>query len=65
MLNKVRRDRYSGWQGDLGTYIMSADASLEALSDKVLNEGIDPKPVSGRQEALENLVNRAIWSDKS
>jgi xylose isomerase len=65
MLTEVRRERYAGWQGDLGSYIMSADASLEALSDKVLNESIDPEPVSGRQEALENLVNRAIWSDRS
>ena len=23
---------------------------------------IDPKPVSGRQELLENLVNQAIWT---
>jgi xylose isomerase len=42
---------------------MSEEASLESLSEKVVADGIDPKPVSGRQEALENLVNRAIWSD--
>jgi hypothetical protein len=23
---------------------------------------IDPRPVSGHQEALENVVNRSIWS---
>ncbi len=64
-LSKARADRYAGWSGDLGNYIMSDDVSLEALSDKVLAESIDPKPVSGRQEALENLVNRAIWSERS
>ena len=63
-LIKARRERYAGWKGDLGQYILSQDSSLEALSDKVYNEGIDPEPVSGRQEALENLVNRAIWADK-
>jgi xylose isomerase len=61
-LSKVRRDRYAGWQGDLGTYIMSSEASLESISNKVYDEGVDPSPVSGRQEALENAVNRAIWS---
>ena len=35
----------------------------ETFADKVLAEGIDPKPVSGRQELLENEINRAIWSD--
>ena len=64
-LIEARRDRYSGWQRDLGSYIMSAEASLESISDKVLVEGIDPQPVSGRQEALENVVNRTIWSDPS
>lgn len=64
-LTKARAERYAGWQGDLGRYIMSPEASLEAISDKVLSDGIDPKPASGRQEALENLVNRAIWSEPS
>jgi xylose isomerase len=64
-ITKARRDRYADWQGGLGNYIMSAEASLESLSDKVLAEGIDPKPMSGRQEALENLVNRSIWSEQS
>ena len=64
-LIKARRDRYAGWSGDLGTYILSNESTLEALSDKVLSDGIDPEPVSGRQEALENLVNRAIWSERS
>jgi xylose isomerase len=33
---------------------------LAELSDLVLSKGIDPKPRSGRQEALENLVNRYV-----
>jgi xylose isomerase len=64
-LSKARTERYAGWKGDLGAYIMSDSASLEAISDKVLADGIDPKPVSGKQEAMENLVNRAIWSERS
>ena len=64
-LTKARTDRYAGWKADLGTYIMSVDSSLESIADKVLAQGIDPKPVSGRQEMLENEINRAIWSDHS
>jgi xylose isomerase len=64
-LTRARADRYAGWQGDLGRYIMSDESSLESLEARVLTEGIDPKPQSGRQEALENMVNRVIWSDPS
>jgi xylose isomerase len=64
-LTQAREKRYSGWKGDLGTYIMSNEASLEGIADRVLEEGIDPQPTSGRQEALENLVNRTIWSNSA
>jgi xylose isomerase len=64
-LTAARSARYAGWAGDLGQYIMSDQASLEALADKVTSDGLDPEPVSGRQEALENQVNRAIWSEHS
>ena len=36
--------------------------SLEALEAKVAAGEIDPRPVSGRQELLENLVNQRIWA---
>jgi xylose isomerase len=59
---EVARDaRYAGWAGDLGTRIMSGDASLADLEADVASGVVDPGPVSGRQEQLENLVNRAIW----
>ena len=32
------------------------------LAGRVLNGEIDPKPVSGRQELLENVVNQQIWA---
>jgi xylose isomerase len=64
-LTAPRAARYAGWAGDLGQYIMSDQASLEVLAEKVTSEGLDPDPVSGRQEALENQVNRAIWSEHS
>jgi xylose isomerase len=59
-LDKVIEDRYAGWRGELGEKILGGRVSLAELSDQVLEKKLDPKPRSGRQEALENLVNRYI-----
>jgi xylose isomerase len=59
-LEKHVSDRYSGWRGELGERIMGGKASLADLSDHVLAKGIEPKPRSGQQELLENLVNRYL-----
>jgi xylose isomerase len=61
-LERFRTERYAGWAGELGRSILTGQASLEQLSVGVLAGDIDPRPVSGRQEMLENIVNRAIWS---
>jgi xylose isomerase len=53
-------ERYAGWRDGIGAEIMSGRLSLEDLSERVLSQKIDPKPRSGRQEMLENLVNRYL-----
>ena len=53
-------ERYAGWNGALGKDIVSGKLSLSDLSDRVLSQKIDPRPRSGRQELLENLVNRYL-----
>jgi xylose isomerase len=53
-------ERYAGWRSDLGERIAGGKLSLADLSDLVLQKGLDPKPRSGRQEALENLANRYV-----
>ena len=60
-LEAARDRRYAGWAGPLGTAIMEGTATLAGLEEQVAHGGIEPAPVSGRQEALENLVNRALW----
>jgi xylose isomerase len=55
-------ERYAGWSADLGTRIHEGGETLESLEAKVHSGEIDPKPVSGRQELLENRANRVIWS---
>ncbi|MGH2462516.1 MAG: xylose isomerase [Candidatus Limnocylindria bacterium] len=61
-LERAREARYAGWGGPLGREILSGELSLQALADRVAEGGVDPRPVSGRQELLENLVNQRIWA---
>jgi xylose isomerase len=58
-LEKVVKDRYAGWNGELGQRILKG-ASLADLSKLVLDQDLEPRPKSGRQEALENLVSRYV-----
>jgi xylose isomerase len=53
-------NRYSGWNSDTWQDVLAGKSSLEALAEKVEAEGIEPEPRSGRQEYLENLVNRFV-----
>jgi xylose isomerase len=54
------KERYAGWQTPEAQAMLSGKRSLEEISERVLREGIDPKPRSGKQEILENIVNRYI-----
>jgi xylose isomerase len=53
-------ERYAGWEGSLGKDILAGKLSLERLSERVLLERIDPAPRSGRQEMLENWIQRYL-----
>jgi xylose isomerase len=61
-VERLREERYAGWSGELGRSILGKTALFEMLAGRVLTGEIDPKPVSGRQELLENVVNQGIWS---
>jgi xylose isomerase len=52
--------RYSGWEGEMGGAIMDGEYDLGTIAEKVTAEDINPKPVSGKQEILENIVNRFV-----
>ncbi|HSK39561.1 MAG TPA: xylose isomerase [Arenibaculum sp.] len=51
-------ERYAGWDGELGRRIREGGADLAGLADMAVERGLSPQPRSGRQEMLENLVNR-------
>ncbi len=61
-LERLRTERYSGWSKGVGRSILEGKTALDELAVGVVSGDIDPRPVSGRQERLENIVNRAIWS---
>jgi xylose isomerase len=52
--------RYAKWQTELGKEISSGKMDMEKIAGQVLKENLQPKPVSGRQELLESMVNAAI-----
>ena len=56
--------RYAGWENGVGAGILSGSETLDSLEARVMAGEIDPRPVSGRQELLENRVNRVIWSSR-
>jgi xylose isomerase len=60
-LQRHQDERYAGWSGELGSSILDGGLSLADLEQRVARGELDPSPVSGRQEMLENLVNRHIW----
>jgi xylose isomerase len=62
VLGRARDSRYAAWDGELGRRIMDPATDLASLADQALDDALDPAPVSGRQELLENRVNAILWS---
>ncbi|MBJ3776059.1 xylose isomerase [Acuticoccus mangrovi] len=50
--------RYRGWQMPWAERMLASP--LDAIADLVATENVSPRPVSGQQERLENLVNRFV-----
>ena len=57
-LEAARAERYAGWDTPAAQAMLDSD--LGAIAARVEAEGINPEPRSGRQERLENLVNRFV-----
>ncbi|MEY2927344.1 MAG: hypothetical protein RL367_1821, partial [Pseudomonadota bacterium] len=54
------KDRYAGWDSPDAQAMFTGAQSLESISDAALATGIAPKPKSGRQEWLENVISYAV-----
>jgi xylose isomerase len=53
-------DRYAGWKTPMGQDLLNGKMTLDAVASHVLERNTDIRPVSGRQENLENLLNSFI-----
>lgn len=58
-LTKPLDERYAGWSGAFGKQLATG-LSLEQIASEVETKDINPQPKSGRQEYLENVVNRYV-----
>ena len=57
-LETALTERYEGWTSADAQAMLASD--LDSIQARVLAEGINPAPRSGRQEVLENYVNRFV-----
>jgi xylose isomerase len=57
-LETALKDRYAGWEMAPAQAMLGSD--LESITKRVLAENVNPAPRSGRQEILENYVNRFV-----
>jgi xylose isomerase len=57
-LQKALDDRYANWNSERAQAMLNG--SLESIEEMVLSENINPSAKSGRQEILENYVNRFV-----
>jgi xylose isomerase len=61
ILAQNKAARYAGWDAPLGRDILAGKLSLGDLAEKAVAGNFDPRPVSGGQERLENIVTRFLW----
>ena len=59
-LGQACAQRYAGWDTPFGQDVLAGRLGLAELSERVLTRNTDTAPRSGRQEYLENLVNRYL-----
>ena len=60
-LEGARDERYRGWSSGPGADILAGKTTLDAIADDAVANNLEPTPISGRQELLENLMNQAVW----
>lgn len=52
--------RYADWKKPEAQAMLNGKETLETITARVEAQNIDPKPRSGQQEILENLINRFV-----
>ncbi len=57
-LETALTERYAGWRSPEAQALLDSD--LASIAERVDRDGLNPQPRSGRQEKLENWVNRFV-----
>src|SRR4051812_26426416 len=60
LLSKFVKQRYASWDGGIGAKIEAGSLGFEELEKYMLDKGDVTPNVSGRQEMLENIINRYL-----
>lgn len=60
-LSKLVDQRYAKWDESFGQDILAGKHSLQDVAEYAIQHDLNPQPVSGRQERLENIVNGFIY----
>jgi xylose isomerase len=63
-LDKIVADRYAGWKSSDAVAMFEGKKSLDEIEKWALEKNINPQPRSGKQEQIENLLARLIYSDQ-
>ncbi|WP_211462700.1 xylose isomerase [Collimonas silvisoli] len=61
LLAKFKAERYAGWDSVFGQDVLAGKLSLSDIAEHAFARQLNPQAISGRQEMLENLVNRVIF----
>ena len=59
-LDDIVQQRYSSWDGELGKKIEAGEATFQELDAYIADKGEAAPNASGRQELIENIVNRYL-----
>ena len=59
-LGKIVSDRYGKWNEPQNKAMLEGKETLDSIAARVFSSGLDPQPVSGRQERIESLLNTYI-----
>ena len=61
--DSLLQERYADWKTDRATRMLGGQLSLDEIEALALEAQLNPQPRSGRQEEIENLLARTIYSD--
>jgi xylose isomerase len=61
--DKMLAERYAGWQSPEAQAMLNGRSSLEEIEAGALRHNLNPQPRSGKQEQIENLLMRKIYTN--